>query len=252
MTVAQPSFLSGLTGDFYWDVSNERYPRLLPLIATARCTVTREEKPLVPGGVLNLPSTASPLTIRSTSEEDGQDGSGAQAVKICGLDQDWNPVSEVVSLRGTTGVNTCNSYRRVTSFVLTRVGRENGVNLGTIGAFRPDASLMSQIEGGESKAFSSLISTGNSRAATLVALHLLPGGQEAVTYKLFSRKSFSDGTFGPVCLEKTFDKLIQDESILFRVQPRFDTMTDLWVGAHTFGEGYARKVQVILEMILQK
>lgn len=51
---------------------------------------------------------------------EGTDGAGARTVRVIGLDNDFNTISENVSLKGTTWVELNNSYRRLSrAFVLT-------------------------------------------------------------------------------------------------------------------------------------
>ncbi len=94
---------------------------------------TSEESVWPDGGVVPHPTTASILTIASTNAADASAGTGARTVFIEGLDGNYNVVSETVTLNGTTGVTTTNSYMYVNAFTVLTVG-SGEVNAGEITA----------------------------------------------------------------------------------------------------------------------
>jgi len=69
------------------------------------------------------PSSAVVMTLVSGSAAD------TMGVLISGLDASYNPISEVVTLNGTSNVNTTKSYFRINSMVIT-----SGTNAGIITA----------------------------------------------------------------------------------------------------------------------
>jgi hypothetical protein len=83
---------------------------------------TSEESVWPDGGVIPHPTTASVLTIVSTNAADASAGTGARTVFIEGLNASYNVVSETVTLNGTTGVSTTNSYMYVNAFTVLTVG----------------------------------------------------------------------------------------------------------------------------------
>lgn len=78
----------------------------------------------------SFPTTASTMGISSTSVT----GDAGGIVTINGLDSDWNPISETVTLDGVTPVPTINSYYRINMFSMTTPANGNSTNLGTITA----------------------------------------------------------------------------------------------------------------------
>lgn len=94
---------------------------------------TSEESIWPDGGTVPHPTVASVLTIVSTSTDDADEGTGANTVFISGLDEDYNVVSETVTLDGTTGVDTTNSYLYVNMFYVSTTG-SGGANAGEITA----------------------------------------------------------------------------------------------------------------------
>jgi hypothetical protein len=96
---------------------------------------TSEESIWPDGGVVPHPTSASVLSIVSTSVNDDGDpaGTGARTVYIEGVDGDYNVVSETVTMNGTTNVSTVNSYMYVNQFYVVTVG-SGGENDGEITA----------------------------------------------------------------------------------------------------------------------
>jgi hypothetical protein len=94
-----------------------------------------EESVWPDGGTVPHPTSASQLTIVSTSiNDDGSPaGTGARTVYIEGLNGTYEVVSETVVMNGTTGVTTSNSYMYVNQFYVVTVG-SGGVNAGEITA----------------------------------------------------------------------------------------------------------------------
>lgn len=96
---------------------------------------TSEESVWPDGGTVPHPTSASQLTVVSTNAADDGDpvGTGARTVFIEGLDNDYAVVSETLTLNGTTGVTTTNSYLYVNQFYVATVGTSGG-NVGEITA----------------------------------------------------------------------------------------------------------------------
>ncbi len=95
------------------------------------------------------------IDIVSTSALDTLLGLGARSVFIEGLDINYNEISEVVNLNGTTPVSTVNTYLRVNFFLCITGGASAFVNgnVGTITATQTTSGiLMQQINPGNSTA----------------------------------------------------------------------------------------------------
>jgi hypothetical protein len=82
-------------------------------------------------GPYNWIPSARTLEIVSSSASDTLAGTGSQKVKISGLDANYNQVSEIISLNGTTAVPTANQYLRVNQMINAQVG-SGQVNAGNI------------------------------------------------------------------------------------------------------------------------
>ena len=62
------------------------------------------------------------LSLVSTSANDTAGGSGAREITIFGLNEDWEPISESVSLNGLTPVATVQQFRRAHTMFLSDSG----------------------------------------------------------------------------------------------------------------------------------
>lgn len=98
------------------------------------------------GGLYVPPSSAVIMTIASTSAQDTASGTGAAAIQINGLNANFNMISEIVQLNGTTGVTTVNKYLRINGMSVSTVGslNINGLNAGNISC-KNSTSLYAQI-----------------------------------------------------------------------------------------------------------
>ncbi len=83
------------------------------------------------GGLYPFPAFGVKLEVLSTDPGDTLLGTGARTVLVSGLDDNYLPVSEVVSLNGTTPIVTSNYYLRVNLFTTTLSG-SNRANLGDL------------------------------------------------------------------------------------------------------------------------
>ena len=83
------------------------------------------------GGLYSYLSSASTLTVSSSSTDDDEGGTGAETVQLYGLDADYNEINEIVTLDGQTAVNTTNDYLRINRMVVRSAG-SGGTNAGVI------------------------------------------------------------------------------------------------------------------------
>lgn len=83
------------------------------------------------GGAYPFQSTATVLEILSASAADTAAGTGAQTFLLEGLDSNFNPISETLTLNGVTAVQSVKSYLRVNRLVIASAG-SGGVNAGDI------------------------------------------------------------------------------------------------------------------------
>lgn len=75
--------------------------------------VSTSHVPVSLGANYRTPLAATALEIVSTSANDVAAGSGARVISVLGLDENFNEVTEEVTLNGTTAVALSNSYLRI-------------------------------------------------------------------------------------------------------------------------------------------
>lgn len=83
------------------------------------------------GNAYVYPAAATVMQVSSASANDTAAGTGARTILIAGLDSNYNPQSEVITLNGQTQVATTKSYLRITYSEILTTGSGNG-QAGTI------------------------------------------------------------------------------------------------------------------------
>lgn len=115
------------------------------------------------------PTTAAAMTVVSTSASDAAAGTGARTVSIAGLDSDYNEISEIITLEGTTPVTTTKSYLRIQRMTVASAGSTQG-NVGTITI--SNGNPQGSIEVGAGQSSSSIYTVPAKKVAYLHTLHL--------------------------------------------------------------------------------
>lgn len=92
------------------------------------------------GGLYSYMPSASFITLSSGSTSDTLAGTGAQKVKVYGLDENYNAITEIVELNGQNAVSTINQYIRVFRLIVIQAG-SNGSAVGIIYAGTGTVSL---------------------------------------------------------------------------------------------------------------
>ena len=77
---------------------------------------------------LSFPTNAINMNVASTSALDNSNSK----VTIAGLDSNWDPIIEVVTLNGTANVTTSNAFIRINSVAMTNPGTGQNTNVGSI------------------------------------------------------------------------------------------------------------------------
>jgi len=79
------------------------------------------------GGLYPWITTATTLTVESSSVNDTAAGTGAQTVQLSGLDVNYDPLEETVTLNGTTQVTTTNTFYRIHRARVLTAGSTGGL-----------------------------------------------------------------------------------------------------------------------------
>lgn len=145
--------IPGPRSDFYREISSDNIKNVTrmgtgminPAVGTVAETIWPE------GGRYVFPAAASVMTLSSTSALDTNGGTGARTVLVTGLDSNWVEIAETVTLNGTTGVSTTQSFFRVNRLDVVSAGTAKTnqgslyIGTGAITAGRP-ATVVNLIE----------------------------------------------------------------------------------------------------------
>lgn len=106
------------------------------------------------GTIRTMPTVAGVVSLVSDSAEDDENeatppGTGAWTIRVEGLDADYNEISELVALQGTTPVNTTNEFLRCYRAYCVKVGTA-GYNVGNItGSIGGNAQIYVEAQQGQ-------------------------------------------------------------------------------------------------------
>lgn len=153
-----------------------------------------------------MPATAATFSVVSTSIQDAAGGTGMTIIIIVGLDQDFNEISEVIALTGTTPVFSQLTYRALN----ISVGLASGSGLSAAGTISISSSADAQCfgsyiigdttcevgrytvkKGYKFLGTSILISGGKNVDATFKLSIALPGRMEISTGELYPSQGIS-------------------------------------------------------------
>jgi len=130
-----------------------------------------EETIWAEGGLYVYPTSATQMTVSSSSADDAAAGTGARTINIQGLDADYNEISEDIILNGQTPVTTVNSYLRINRGSVLTAG-SGGKNAGII-----RAGTGTVTSGVPANVFLSIDGEGDNQ--TLMCLWTVPAGYTA-------------------------------------------------------------------------
>lgn len=132
MTVRQPDVVSG--SDFLSNIGFNNvlgYSRAVALGNNPDIDTGAHEDVWSVGGLYPWMAAATALEVVSSSANDAVAGTGARTVLVVGLDANFNPVSQTVTLNGLTPVALPTPLLRVNSAVIMSAG-SGEVNAGNI------------------------------------------------------------------------------------------------------------------------
>jgi hypothetical protein len=129
-----------------------------------------------------FPTSAAQLQLVSTSASDGT----SLNVQILGLDSNFNVLTEIIALNGTTAVTSVNSYYRVNGLYVT-----NGTNVGTIKATQGGSTVYAYVNPGI--------------GFTQMAVYTVPNGYTFYRYLESLNSSFSSSNFATVRQQTTYN-----------------------------------------------
>lgn len=191
--ITKTGFLNTAAADFLREVSLGRVlgHEAITLFARNPAIGSTFEDVWVVGGNYVYPTVASTLTVSSTSTLDDLVGTGAQKVRIRGLDGNYESVEEDIDMDGVTPVTSANSYLRVLSVEVEKVGAL-GQNDGTISALHAGSLTVGRIDPGALQTQLSHYTVPAGKTAMLVFEQPAAGKGDEVEVQ-FLRRAFGTG-----------------------------------------------------------
>lgn len=140
------------------------------------------------GGVRTLPTSASVVAVVSDSAADDADGTGARTVKIEGLDADYKEINEMVTMDGTSEVNTTLEFLRVSRAYNLTAG-SNEVNVGTI-SFSINDDVQATIEAGEGQTLQLMDTVPVGKTLFITEFNVVSGrmGTDDLTFRIQTKE----------------------------------------------------------------
>ncbi len=205
------------------------------------------------------PTTSETLDVVSSSAND--DGTpttstGAQKIKIEGLDDNWDEISEEVTLNGTATVTTSSSFRRVYRAYVTECGTYTGANEGNITIDNTTSTqVLAYIAAGTGQTQLSMYTVPAGYTAYLRHLHaqVTVAANKEADVRLWRRLNADDITqpyTGAKRLVHQWQGLAQPAELDFYSMPSFPEKTDIWASAIASGAG--SEVDVVYDLFLVK
>jgi len=121
-----------------------------------------------PGGTLSYRTSAATATVVSDEANDDDGDTGARTIRIEGLDSSYDVITEDITMNGTTGVTTANSYLRIYRMHVLTAG-SSGVNEGIITA--TSTTVQAEIPANHGQ--------------TLMAIYTVPAGYSAYLFQYY-------------------------------------------------------------------
>jgi len=236
---ANPAF----TPEFLLQVSQGRIPGWSAVVLqghNADQGSAAEEDVWDEGGTLSYLTTAETMDIASADAADTAAGTGVNSVKIEGLDGDFEAISEVVLLNGTSDVETTLEYVRVNKLTCLSAG-SGETNAGTITATASTAgSVQEHIEAGDAVSHSSHYTVPAGCQVNILRVEMnvakLSGGQTPLVEFFGKARLLGLSSSAPwvVAFNREIDTAVQDSSLVVQpVSPALPGKTDIRMSATT-------------------
>lgn len=219
-------------------------------------------EPIVMGGKWPTPTEAKQLRVRSTSADDtALSITGAREIEIWGLNENYEEVSEVITLNGLTPVLTVKTFIRIYRAYITKSGayasQIQSSHLGDIivedsagvGIWLSIDIAVGTFGVGQSQV--GCYSVPRGKEAFLLTKHITVNAAKPATIYFFQRDSIDNvvAPFAPMRLLEQHDGIISPISVNTKSPlARFNELTD--VGFMGVGEGQATSVSVDFEMLV--
>lgn len=179
-------------------------------------------------------TTAQTLFVQSTSANDDLLGTGARSIRLFGLDENFDPISEVCPMDGLTAVETVNTFIRLHFAFCTDVGTYGAGNEGEIYiSDAPDLGFatMLHLSAGHGQSESSLYTVPRSKTAFLTNVSAYVDSSKTGILKMHQRER-ADITSGDMACKRI---IFEVTGISGRFEQEYQSLlsfgefTDIWL-----------------------
>jgi len=126
-----------------------------------------------------FPATAQLMNMASSSATD----TGTAKVLVSGLDANWLPISETITLNGTSNVTTTFLYLRINSLIMVNPATGQTTNVGTITLKNTGGTVTyGQIGIGAGRSFMSVYSVASGFTLYVTNINAYSGGATGAAY----------------------------------------------------------------------
>lgn len=133
-------------------------------------------------GTFTYLAAAAQLDVTSTSTADTSAGTGAQTIRVEGLDTNWAELEEDVTMNGQSDVQTSGSFIRVNRMTVLTAG-SGAANAGTI-TISSGANVISEIPVSENQTLQTHFAIPAGKTATFDLLFMNVGKNDDATFRL--------------------------------------------------------------------
>lgn len=189
----------------------------------------------------DIRTTAATLQIVSTSAEDSAAGTGARTVTLSGLNANFDPIDEVVTMNGLTAVTTVNAFIRLNLVQVTTVGTYGGlpggggVDGGNIGVltvnYTGSATIVHTVRAQDGREFSSVFTVprGYYAGITLVNTSVDSGKTCDLNIQVRPGANIVSPPFSPTLLAAELIGTTTGIQSNYNPELILQEMTDIWV-----------------------
>jgi len=207
-------------------------------------------------GLFNFPTAAVAMRVKAggNAADDNDNGAGARAVVVEGLDSTGAPVSETLTLAGADASAASNTlFWRTNRMYVTSVGTYGVANTGVI-TLEDSAGAANRmlIPADVGQTLHGAYAVPLGKRAYILSIHANVDANKAADIRMYTRENLTDTTapMSPLRLQQFFDavKGSVDLSPLSPLEP-LAPLTDVWF--ETLGSGASTEVDIDFEILLE-
>jgi hypothetical protein len=231
---------------FEYNVTSGEITDLIPISIEAinRLTDTTLATVWQPNTRYVFPTSAATCDIVSTDAQDSAAGTGVRTVLINGLDANYEPLSETITLNGLTPVTTVNSYFRIQEVVAKSAG--TGLNAAGTIDLSQGANLLARILPDENITKQGIFTVPAGMSIILEEVYYSGGKNDEFEFTLYA---YNSDELIPINITTQFG--FQNASPLsFKYLKRFGEKVDIELTAIKTGASGAARIAVHMDFVL--